>query len=145
MFPHPNLWAWDHRRIADPCTGNHIAFKGFYDLYKAYNTLVGVEYRQNAWVNVFLLSGESWQISKHEIYSKNENRSSVCSYLLSELFYRIWFTGWFQSHGREYLMWSISRPEETLPSHETNHACHFEHEVWVRNINTKNLWKIVEI
>ena len=74
-------------------------------------TLVGVENRQNAWVNVLLLSGESWQFSKHEIYRKNKNRSSVCSYLLSELFYRVWPTGWFQSHESymSFLAWSISQ------------------------------------
>ena len=36
------------------------------------DTLLGVGDRQNARVSVFLLSGESWQFSKHEIYSKNK-------------------------------------------------------------------------
>ena len=46
---------------------------------------------QNAWVSsrprssresVFPPSGESWQFSKHEINSKNENRSLFCTCLL---------------------------------------------------------------
>ena len=46
---------------------------------------------------VFLLSGKSWQFSKHEIYSKNKNHSSVCTHRFSESFYRVWFTGWFRT------------------------------------------------
>ena len=83
------------------CSACHGNFVLFIDI-SSY-TLVGSVKKQNAWVIVFLFSGESWQFSKHEIYSQNKNHSSVCIYRFLESFYRVWFTSWFRTS--YYFFW----------------------------------------